>query len=107
MQTSEVMLNRLMTMRLMTRKALHDYIDQPRHVAARQPMLAWAATLEHSTWGTLVDVKNTFPATDHLSGETVCFDIGGNKWRIIANVAFKHEIVFIKWIGTHAEYEKL
>ena len=40
-------------------------------------------------------------------GEKVCFDIGGNKWRIIATVAYKPEIVFIVWIGTHAEYEKL
>ena len=70
-------------------------------------MLAWAAILVHSAWRTLVDVKETFPATDHLSGETVCFDIGGNKWRIIANVVFKPEIVFIRWIGTHAEYDEL
>ena len=94
-------------MRLMTRKTLREYIDQPRHAAAKQPMLLWAATVECSTWRTIVDVKATFPATDHLVGETVCFDIGGNKWRIIANVAFQPEIVFIVWIGTHAEYDKL
>jgi mRNA interferase HigB len=96
-----------MTMRLMTRATLHEYIDQPRHAAAREPMLVWAAVLEHSTWTSLVDVKETFPATDHISGETVYFDIGGNKWRIVANVAFQPEIVFIKWIGTHAEYDRL
>jgi mRNA interferase HigB len=96
-----------MTMRLMTRKRLRDYIDQVRHSAAKEPMLVWAAVLERSTWRTFVDVKATFPATDHLGGEKVCFDIGGNKWRIIANVAFNSEIVFIVWIGTHKEYEKL
>jgi mRNA interferase HigB len=96
-----------MAMRLMTRKRLREYIDQARHTAAREPMLVWAATLEDSTWRTLVDVKEIFPATDHLTGENVCFDIGGNKWRIIANIAYKPEIVFIVWIGTHAEYEKL
>jgi len=63
-------------MRLMTRKRLREYIDQPRHAAAREPILAWASILEHSTWRTLVDVKETFPSTDHLSGEKVCFDIG-------------------------------
>ena len=94
-------------MRLMTRKTLREYIDEPRYAAARQPMLIWASILEHSRWHTIVDVKQTFPATDHLSGEKVCFDIGGNKWRIIANIAFKSEIVYITWIGTHAEYEAL
>ncbi len=94
-------------MRLMTRKRLREYIDQPRHAAAIEPMLVWAATLERSTWRSLIDLKETFPATDHLAGEKVCFDIGGNKWRIIANVACKSEIAFIVWIGTHAEYEKL
>jgi mRNA interferase HigB len=95
-----------MTMRLMTRKRLREYIDQPKNAPAREPMLVWAATLEHSTWRTLVDVKATFPATDHLSGETVCFDIGGNKWRIIANIDYRHEIVYMVWIGSHAEYDK-
>jgi mRNA interferase HigB len=96
-----------MTMRLMTRKRLREYIDQPKHLQAREPMLVWAATLEHSTWRTLVDEKATFPATDHLSGETVCFDIGGNKWRIIANIDYRYEVVYLVWIGTHAEYDKL
>ena len=94
-------------MRLMTRKRLHEYIDQPRHAAAREPMLVWASILERSTWRTFIDVKQTFPATDLFVGEKVCFDIGGNKWRIIANVAFKPEIVFILWIGTHEEYDRL
>jgi mRNA interferase HigB len=70
-------------------------------------VLVCAATLERSTWRTLVDVEETFPATDHLSGEKVCFDFGGNKWRIIATIAYQPEIVFIVWIGTHAEYESL
>jgi mRNA interferase HigB len=91
----------------MTRKRLREYIDHPRHAAAKESMLVWAATVERSTWRTLVDVKETFPATDLLAGEKVCFDIGGNKSRIIANVAFKPEIVFIVWIGTHVEYSRL
>lgn len=96
-----------MTMRLMTRKTLRKYTDDPRNQAAKEPMQIWAATLESSVWNSFVDVKNTFPATDHLSGEKVCFDIGGNKWRIIANVVFSSRIVYIVWIGTHGEYDKL
>ncbi len=96
-----------MTMRLMTRKRLREYIGQPRNAAAKQPMLVWAATVERSAWSSFVDVKAIFPSADLLAGERVCFDVGGNKWRIIANVAFKPRIVFIAWIGTHAEYERL
>ena len=70
-------------------------------------MQIWADTVEQSTWSTLIEIKQTFPATDLLVGEKVCFDIGGNKWRIIANVAFQPQIVFLAWIGTHEEYDRL
>jgi len=105
-----------MAMRLLTRKTLREYYDQPRNAAAKVPMLTWADTVECSPWHTFVDVKQTFPATDHLVGEKMCFDIGGNKWRIIANVTFPKidkygnavmGKVYIKWIGTHTEYDKL
>ncbi len=94
-------------MRLMTRKRLREYTDQPRNAFARDFMLTWASTVETSTWTSFVDLKQTFPSADHLGGETVCFDIGGNRWRIIANVSYQAEIVFIGWIGDHQEYDKL
>lgn len=96
-----------MTMRLMTRKRLREYIEQPRNAPAKSLMLTWASTVEASTWTSFVELKQTFPAADHLEGETVCFDIGGNRWRIIANVSYQAEIVFLKWIGDHQEYDKL
>ncbi len=96
-----------MAIRLMTRKTLREYVDQPRNAAAKEPMLLWASILEHSTWGSFGDVKATFPASDLLVDNRVCFDIESNKWRIIADVHFKRRIAYIVWIGTHAEYDKL
>lgn len=70
-------------------------------------MLTWAAAVEQSTWRSFTDVKQTFPSADLLVGEKVCFDVGGNKWRVIANVAYQPQILFIGWIGTHLEYDRL
>ena len=70
-------------------------------------MLTWAAIVEHSAWKGFTDVKLTFPSADLLAGEKVCFDVGGNKWRIIANVAYRPQIVFSGWIGDHSQYDKL
>jgi HTH-type transcriptional regulator/antitoxin HigA len=78
-------------MRLLIRTTPREHIYQPRHAAAERRWSAWAAILEISTWRTPVDVKDTSSATDHPAGETVCFDVGANKWRIIANLAFKPE----------------
>lgn len=94
-------------MRLMTKATLRAYTDNPRNAAAKVPMDVWAATVRAAKWASIVDVKRTFPATDHLTGEKVCFDVGGNKWRIIASINYEFQTVFLKWIGTHSEYDKL
>ena len=66
--------------------------------------------LKVADWQIPEDMKKTFPSTDLLGkgSERVVFDIGGNHYRMICGYTFKKEVhLFVKWIGTHAEYDKL
>ncbi|RXK83883.1 type II toxin-antitoxin system HigB family toxin [Filimonas effusa] len=69
------------------------------------------AKLKYADWKSPADMKDTFPATDLLGNgsDRAILDIGGNKHRMLVKYAFgdKQVHLFICWIGTHAEYEKL
>jgi mRNA-degrading endonuclease HigB of HigAB toxin-antitoxin module len=47
------------------------------------------------------------PATDHVTADRLVFDVGGNKWRIVARVDYQARMVFIRWIGDHKAYDKI
>ena len=63
--------------------------------------------VENATWAMPTDVKATFPQTDILKSGRVVFDIGGNKWRIVASIAYRPAIVFVKFVGTHRQYDDI
>jgi mRNA interferase HigB len=79
---------------------------QRTHAAARARLSAWKAEVDAACWRSFKDVKESFPATDMVKKRLV-FDIGGNKYRLIAGVDFEAGIVRIRWFGTHAEYNKI
>ncbi len=71
----------------------------------------WLAKLKYADWEVPADMQVTFPSTDLLgnSSNRAVFDIGGNNYRMIGKYAFgdKQAHLFICWIGTHAEYDKI
>ena len=70
------------------------------------PSLArWYVIVRHAQWRTLAEVKRIFPQTD-LVGRRTVFNIAGNKYRLIARINYRRQIVYILAILTHAEYDK-
>lgn len=71
----------------------------------------WGTKIKYADWQVPADIQVTFPSTDLLGNGSnrAVFDIGGNKYRMIVKYAFgdKQVHVFICWMGTHAEYDKL
>jgi len=77
-----------------------------RHANSLKPLRSWASMVEAASWQSFQDIKQQFSSADVLSGNRVIFDIKGNKYRLITVVAYRHGIVQVLWIGTHAEYDK-
>lgn len=69
-------------------------------------MRAWFKEAEAADWKNFADVKQTFNQTD-LVKDRYIFDVGGNKWRIIAQINFEFHGVLIKWVGDHEDYDRL
>ncbi|MBW3510925.1 MULTISPECIES: type II toxin-antitoxin system HigB family toxin [Janthinobacterium] len=89
-------------MRIVANKALMDFAS--RHPLAGEPMQAWRKIIESRSFANFAVMKSTFNATDHV-GDYYVFNIGGNKYRIIAAIHFNRQLLFIREVLTHKEYD--
>lgn len=76
------------------------------HNQAEQPLKAWVDEVSKAQWKTSQDIKDMYRTADFLSNNRVVFDIKGNHYRLIVAVAYRFQAVYIKFVGTHAEYDK-
>jgi mRNA interferase HigB len=93
-------------MQVLSRKALRDFWQ--RHPRARGPLQAWYKIVVAAEWNAVADVKSAFRTADFIGDKRVIFDIGGNKYRIVARIVYgPYYRVMIKFVGTHDEYERI
>ena len=76
------------------------------HNQAEQPLKAWVDEVKKAQWKTPQDIKDKYRSADFLSNNRVVFNIKGNDYRLIVAVAYRFQAVYIKFVGTHAEYDK-
>lgn len=95
-------------MRVISLKRLREFWT--RHADAEAPLRAWYRTVLGAEWMCLQDVRATYPHADGVGtagGEQLTvFNIGGNKYRLIARIRYEYRLVNIRVVLTHAEYDK-
>lgn len=94
-------------MRIIKRKTIISFYERPGCQDAKQPLLAWFAEARKDEWRTPADIKRLYRTADILPGNRVVFNIGGNKYRLIVKIHYDLGIVYIRFIGTHAEYDRI
>ncbi len=92
-------------MHIIARKTLRVFWE--KHPDAQQVLQAWYHDVKHADWKTPSDIKNVYRNASFAGNNRVIFNIKWNKYRLIVAVAFQHGIVFIRFIGIHAEYDKV
>ena len=90
-------------MTLISNKALREFAAA--YPDALVPLQVWRRLIERGDYGSFAALRTTFVAVDKV-GEVFVFNIGGNKYRLVAGVDFAHRRVFIKAVLTHSEYDK-
>ena len=79
-----------------------------KHPQAEMPLSIWYSVAKHSEWKKPDDVKRMFGANvDFLEDNRVVFDISGNKYRLVVHVSYEFKRILIKFVGTHAEYDRI
>ena len=92
-------------MRIIARRTLRDFWEQ--HPGAEQPLKAWFAEAQAAEWNTPQAIKGRYRHASFVGDNRVVFNIGGNKYRLVVHVSYCFGIVYIKFIGTHAEYDRI
>jgi mRNA interferase HigB len=78
-----------------------------RHPETEQPLRAWLAATKMHTWTSMNDVLNTCSKASPITSERCVFDICGGNYRLIVAFKFSSRVAFIKFIGTHAQYDRV
>jgi len=98
-----------MKVHLIKKQTIEDFVSG--NARSKSPFQEWLSKLKFADWEKPADIKQTFSTADLLgkSSQRVVFDIGGNTYRMICKYAFGETQVhlFICWVGTHADYDKL
>ena len=76
-----------------------------KHADAAQPLRAWFAEAERASWTGPQDIKNRYRSADFLPGDRVVFNIKGNTYRLIVAIKYEFKAVYVRFVGTHAEYD--
>ena len=92
-------------MRVISRKPLREFAG--KHPQAKTPLDAWFAEASRARWSSFADVKATYGSADVVAGNRVIFNLGGNKFRLVVKIAYPFQTVFVRFVGTHAEYDRI
>ena len=92
-------------MRIIARSTLKLFWK--KYTDVEQPLKSWFEIVKASIWEKPNDIKEVFRSADILSNNRVVFNIKGNKYRLIVSVRYDLKIVYVRFIGTHAEYDKI
>ena|ERR1700733_11809663 len=93
-------------MQVVARRTLKAFWN--RHPRAEGPIRAWFVIAAHAHWTGPAEIKKQFGRTvDFVGDNRVIFDLGGNKYRLVVHVSFEFGRILVKFIGTHAEYDRI
>lgn len=91
-------------MRILGQSKLHEFAT--RHADSRKWLTNWIADVRGSRWTNFHDVKQKYPSASFLADNIVIFNVRGNNYRLETQMTFGTQVVAVKWIGTHAEYDR-
>lgn len=92
-------------MRIISRKALRDFWD--RYPDTEQALRAWYANVKQAAWETPADLKAAYRNASLVGNDRVVFNIRGNHYRLVAAIDYQYGVVYIRFVGTHREYDKV
>lgn len=94
-------------MRVIARSTLRRFWEQKRYADAQGPLAAWHDEACAAAWKAPQDIKDLYVSASICGSNRVVFNIGGNKYRLVVEVQYAAGIVWVKFVGTHAQYDKI
>ncbi|MFZ4832381.1 type II toxin-antitoxin system HigB family toxin [Rouxiella sp. Mn2063] len=94
-------------MRLIALSVIREFWENPQHYNAEQSLKAWVDEVRTANWQNPADIKEKYRNASILKNRRVVFNIKGNEYRIVVAIAYQLGIVYVKFIGTHQQYDAI
>ena len=92
-------------LRIISKKILREFWE--KHSDSQQQLKSWFQETSAVEWKNSKEIKKKYPSASFLVDNRVVFNIKGNKYRLIAKINYDYHMIWIRFIGTHAEYDKI
>jgi len=94
-------------MRVVAKKILREFWEKPNRSDSEQPLKSWYKLASQAEWRTPADVKKQLRNASFVGNDRIVFDIAGNKYRLVIAADYKRQTLYIKFVGTHKQYDKI
>jgi len=92
-------------MRIFTEQRLKEYTEE--HPESKIALQDWVSIVKKSDWTCFADIKKTYNSVDYVGNQRYVFNIKGNNYRLVVVIKLTIQFVYIRFIGTHNEYDKI
>ena len=94
-------------MRIFSRKTLRDFWELPNYAESEQSLKAWYDEAGKATWKNPNEIKAYYKSASILKEGRVVFNIHGNSYRLIVKINYDFGVIYVRFVGTHKEYNKI
>ena len=94
-------------MRVVSHRKLREFYETAGREDAKVALERWYHIAVEAEWAGLTDIRKDFPATDYVGNQRYVFNIKGNRYRLVVVIKFVMGYVFIRFVGTHREYDRI
>jgi mRNA interferase HigB len=91
--------------RVISKKILREFWI--KHADSAEQLKSWFQEASVAEWKSPKQIKKDYPSASFLADNRIVFNIKGNKYRLIVKINYDHNILWVRFIGTHAEYDKI
>ena len=92
-------------MRIIAKRSLREFWE--RHRDAEQALRAWHSEVNRGDWQSPCDIKVRYRTASIVGDGRVVFNIKGNRYRLVVRINYPYRVVYVRFVGTHAEYDRI
>jgi mRNA interferase HigB len=95
-------------MRIIAKRTLRQFWEEaPARAMARTPIEDWRSRVRAASWSTPAELKAEFGGASILKDGRAVFNIGGNRFRLVVRINYHFQIVYVRYVGTHRQYDQI